>query len=347
MGRMNKRRRLIPLTVVLSLGLALALLVGIAVGPVYIPLKQALFAVIGQLPGVNFSHLPATVETIIVQIRVPRVLLGLVVGAGLASSGVVMQGLFRNPLATPYILGVASGGSAGAAAVILLGTGGSIALPLGATLGATSSVLAVYGLAYTRRGVSTYTLILAGVALSALFSAITTMLIFFAGPHEQSRILFWIMGGLWRADWNSLGVIAPVVLSGIGASFFWSRDLNALALGENVATHLGVEPETVKRILLAITTVTTAFCVAAAGTIGFIGLIVPHAFRLIIGPDHRFLLPLAALGGGSFLILTDVIAKVALKPVEIPVGAITAFFGAPFFLYLLRNGLPEGPGSSR
>lgn len=327
---------------VLFLLLFFALLAGVAIGPVRIPFGRSLLILTNELPWLDFSGLSGNFRTIVFGLRLPRVLTGLLVGGSLALSGTVMQGIFRNPLATPYILGVASGGSAGAATVVVLGFTSNYALPLGALIGALTAVTIVYRISWSRGSSSSYTLILAGVALSSLFSAITTALIFIAGPYEQHRVLFWMMGGLWRSSWTLFKILLPIVTLGAGIIFAWSRDLNALALGESAAAHLGVKPETVKKSLLGLATTITAVSVSAAGSIGFVGLVIPHIMRMILGPDHRILLPAAALGGGVFLIYTDVMAKTIMQPVEMPVGVITAFFGAPFFLYLLRRKIVGG-----
>lgn len=305
-------------------------------GPVAIPLSQTVTILFNQMPFAGSSS-PDPATAIIIQLRLPRALTALMVGMALAVSGTVMQGLFRNPLATPYILGVASGGSAGAALTVVLGANSPYILPIGALLGSTLAIVMVYRMSWQTEGTSTYTLILAGVAISALFSAVTTLLIFLAGPYEQDQILFWIMGGLWRASWPLLYILTPIVLSGSIFVSFWSRDLNALALGESTATHLGVKPEVVKKVLLAAATIITSTSVAVAGAIGFVGLIVPHILRLIVGPDHRKLVITSGLAGGVFLMYTDVLAKTIAQPVELPVGIITAFLGAPFFLYLLNR----------
>ena len=330
-SRRRTTRWLLTGLVVLTVASAL---VGIAIGPVLIPIQSILASLLRYETG----GLSAIQEVILWQIRLPRVLLGLLVGAGLAVSGVAMQGLFRNPLASPYILGVASGASTGAALAILLAGGIAPLLPVGAFVGAAIAVLVVYGLARPgNRTTEVFTLIMAGVAVGSFFSAITSFLIFLSSRGEKlSDVLFWIMGGLGRANWMVLAILSPVVLIGIGAIFCFARDLNALALGEETAQHVGVNPETLYRWLLVLTTLLTAASVALAGTIGFIGLAIPHIMRLLLGPDHRKLLPASALAGGCFLVWSDLLARTAFAPAELPVGVITAFFGAPFFLYLLK-----------
>jgi len=305
----------------------------LVVGPVTVPVRDAISGLFG-------GEVASPIHRVIVQqLRAPRALLGLLVGAALAASGAAMQGLFRNPLASPYVLGIASGASTGAALVILLATSSAALLPLGAFAGAAAAVGIVYALARGRRGrTSIFVLILAGVAVGALFSAITSFLLYLSsGGEKLADVLFWIMGGLSRATWTSVGILAPIVVLGIGLILLFARDLNALALGEEGASHVGVRPERLYRWLLLLTTALTAAAVAMAGTIGFIGLVIPHVTRLLVGPDHRRLVPTAALAGGCFLVWSDAVARTAFAPAELPVGVITAFLGAPFFLYLLRT----------
>lgn len=337
-------RKLVFLTLI---GLTVFTIVaGVAIGPVYVPLGKSFLILLSRLPFLEFGNFQHAFEVIITQIRLPRVLLGLLVGLSLAISGGVMQGIFHNPLASPYILGIASGASAGAALVVILNMKSIFALPLGAFFGGAVVVALVYKLAEGRGGkTSIYTLILAGVALGALFSALTSFLIFLAAGSERIReIVFWIMGGLGRANWIYFYILMPTVAFGLLVIIIFSRDLNALALGEEGAMHLGIDAETVKRILLGTTTLLTSAAVAFAGTIGFIGLITPHMMRLLMGPDHRFLLPATALAGAIFLIWADTAARIILQPAELPVGIITAFFGAPFFLYLLKTRRGGGMG---
>ncbi len=313
----------------------ITLIVAVTIGPVNIPLGESLSLLVH--PQGNHS----VYGLIIHRIRLPRVLLGFLVGLSLAISGGTMQGLFRNPLASPYVLGIASGASAGASAGIALGFQGPLAIPLGAFIGGSLAVALVYYLARTRAGRSTgYGLILAGVALGAVFSAVTSFLLFLtAGDRRLSEILFWTMGGLGRAGWPQFWVMLPVALLGTIFLQAMARELNALAIGEEGAFHLGIEPERLKKILLIVTTLLTSTAVAFAGTIGFVGLITPHIMRLVLGPDHRILLPATALAGGIFLVWADAAARTVMRPAELPVGIITAFVGAPFFLYLLRTRL--------
>ena len=324
---------------VLAFLLALAAAVwvaGVAIGPVTIPLKETLSAILGRT-GPDGARSSAAL--IIQQVRFPRVILGFLVGGSLAVSGVVMQGLFRNPLGSPYILGVASGASAGAAVSILAGWPAMPWLSISAFLGGLVAVAIVYRLARGRdRRTSIFTLILAGVAVGALFSAVTSLVIFLGSRGEKmSDIVFWTMGNLGRSGWSGLAILAPVFAVGTFAVLLLARDLDALSLGEQGAFHLGIDPQRTARLLLVLSTLLASAAVAMAGTIGFVGLIVPHVLRLILGPNHRTLIPASAIGGGLFLVLADMAARTLMRPVEIPVGILTAFIGAPFFLYLLRS----------
>jgi len=223
--------------------------------------------------------------------------------------------------------------------VILFAPPSVLLLPLGAFFGGSAAIWIVYRLARSRdRRTSIFTLILAGVAVGALFSAVTSFLIFLgSGGERLSDVLFWLMGGLGRANWLSVAVLAPIVVVGSAVLFALARDLNALATGEEGAFHLGVDPEVLSRCLLVLTTGLPSAAVALAGTIGFIGLVIPHLARLLVGPDHRVLIPVSAVAGACFLVWSDLAARTVAAPAELPVGVITAFLGAPFFLYLLKT----------
>ncbi|UCF09308.1 MAG: iron ABC transporter permease [Candidatus Bipolaricaulota bacterium] len=335
---MSARRRRLRAVVlaVLTVLLPLSVLLGTALGASKIPLGtsvRALFA-----PS-SLTDLEQAQRLIVRELRLPRVVLACLVGAALALSGAMMQGLFRNPLASPYVLGVASGASTGAALVIVSGWQPVPFLPLGAFAGGLLAVLVVYGLASRRdHRTSVFTLILGGVAVGALFSAVTSFLIFLSSSGERmSDVVFWIMGGLGRANWTSVSILAAVFVPCVLGAHLASRDLNALGLGEEGAFHLGVSPEWTKRWALVVATAATSASVAFAGTIGFVGLVIPHIVRLLLGPDHRVVIPASTLAGAVFLLWADLAARTVMRPVELPVGIITAFLGAPFFLYLLRT----------
>ncbi|CCQ34377.1 Cobalamin import system permease protein BtuC [Halorhabdus tiamatea SARL4B] len=275
---------------------------------------------------------PGTAETIVRQIRLPRIALGAVVGFALASAGAVMQGFFRNPMADPSIIGVSAGAAVGAVATIAV----PVAVPFGlqgaAFVGALVAAFAVYAIATENGRTPVATLLLAGVAVQTFLGAVISYLLLEAG-ESLDRAVFWLMGHLHNSSWAEVEVTLPVAVVTFVGLFAYARDLNVLMLGEEDAQTVGIAVERTKRILLALSSVLTAAAVAVAGVIGFVGLIVPHVMRLLVGPDHRILLPTSALAGATFLVATDTVARSG--PAELPVGIVTAALGAPFFLYLL------------
>ena len=279
-------------------------------------------------------------ETIVVDIRTPRVILSVLVGMGLAIAGAAMQGLFRNPMAEPYVLGMSSGAACGAAMAIVLGVGkifGALSIPALAFIGATATIFVVYNIARTEGKVPTETLLLAGIAVGFFLHAVVSFLKIIASHEALRDVVLWLMGSFALATWGDVKMVIAPVLFGVGLLYLFSRELNALQFGEETAMHLGMEVETVKRILLIASALVTAVAVSVSGIIGFVGLIIPHLVRLIIGPDHRILLPASALCGGIFLVLCDALARTVVQPTEIPIGIITAAIGAPYFVYLLRR----------
>jgi len=312
-----------------------------AVGSVEIPFVTIWRVLLSQLPLVDITPTwPSTIETIILEIRLPRAILAGLVGAALALAGATYQGLFRNPLADPYLIGVAQGAALGAVVGFLLpfdwhGMGFGI-VPMLAFAGALFSVAIVYSLARVGKTLPVTTLILAGVALGALWGSIVSYLIITSGERIHG-IIFWLMGSFSLSQWSEVKVVLPYVVVGMVIILLYSRSLNVMQLDEEQAQQLGINVEKVKLILLAAATLITAAAVCFVGTIGFVGIIIPHAVRLIWGPDHRFLLPLSVLTGAVFLILVDLVARTVLAPTEVPIGVITAICGAPFFLYLLRR----------
>jgi iron complex transport system permease protein len=327
------------------LGLAAALVVVIAVatsiGSVKIPLSTTFRILLDRLPLVDIHQTwPSSIATIILEIRLPRVILAGLVGAALSIAGATYQGLFRNPLADPYLIGVAQGASVGAIIGFLLPTAWNIAgfglIPLLAFIGAILATVVVYLLARVGKTLPVTTLILSGVALSALLSSIASYLIISSG-NKMHGIIFWLMGSFSMSRWSEVGIVLPYVAVGTAVIIVFARLLNVMQLDEEQAQQLGVNVERYKILLLAAATLITAASVSFVGTIGFVGIIIPHAVRLVWGADHRFLLPLAVLTGAIFMILTDLISRTVLAPTEIPIGVITAVCGAPFFLYLLRR----------
>jgi iron complex transport system permease protein len=282
--------------------------------------------------------LPQSDLTIVWTIRLPRVLIGALVGAALASSGATLQGVFRNPLADPGLLGVSAGGALAAVLAIVTGlaTVSLWALPAFAFVGALGASAVIYGLAATRGRINPATLLLSGIAVNALLGAITSALLLATHDYNEiTAILTWLVGGLAGRGWEHLTIAVIPIGVAMLVVFAYSRDLNLLLAGEESAQSLGVNVPRMRLILLALTALMTGTAVSIAGGIGFVGLIVPHLLRLIVGPDHRVLLPTAALGGAVFLTLADTVARLMLPPTELQVGIVTALFGAPFFLFLL------------
>lgn len=273
----------------------------------------------------------AMIQKLLFEVRLPRVCGAVLVGLGLAAAGCAMQGLFRNPMADPYIIGTSSGGALGAAfAIVFLG---GLFMPILAFAGATLSTVVVYIISLRHGRVAVETLLLSGIAVSLFLSAMLSFLMYISG-NSLHQIMFWMMGGFWNVYWDDviLGLLIPAACVVV---FVFSRDLNVMALGEEEAVHLGVNTEKTKRILLLVSSFITGIAVSIAGCIGFVGLIIPHIMRILTGPDHRVLLPASMMAGAILLMWADTAARTL--PVEIPVGIITAFLGAPFFIYLLRR----------
>jgi iron complex transport system permease protein len=280
-------------------------------------------------------------DSIVWLVRMPRVLLGAIVGCALAVSGVVLQAMVRNVLADPYLLGVTSGASTGAAASILFGVGagvGASSLTSSAFLGAVLATGAVFLLARVGGRVTSVRLLLAGVAVGYILSAATSFLIFASDTPEGARaVLFWLLGSLGQARWSSVAVAGPIVLASLALLVVWGRRFDALAVGDDTAQTLGVSPVRLRTQALLVVALCIGAVVAVSGGIGFVGLIVPHVARLCVGGVHRRVLPVAALLGASFLVLADVVARMAFDPRELPLGIVTAVVGAPMLLLLVRR----------
>jgi len=304
------------------------------IGVVLLAFLAALFLGAARVP---IAEMP---ESGIIRLRVARILLGLVAGAGLSVAGVLFQALLRNPLADPYVLGVSSGAGLGAVTAILAGLGvwGAWTLPAAAFLGAAASMALVYGLARTPGGgAPTHTLLLAGVVVSAVLGSLLMFLVSLSTAEEVHNVLWWLLGNLQIFDVPLLVLVAVVVVAGILLAALRARDLNVMTLGEEPAAHVGLNVERAKFFFFVLASLITGAVVSACGLIGFVGLIVPHAMRLIVGPDHRRLLPASALAGAAFMVLADAFGRSVIAPRDIPVGVITAFLGGPFFLYLLKR----------
>lgn len=325
------------------LGLAtLAILAGacgLATGPLSLPGSALWAAAWGDR-----TALAPHEWTVLLQIRAPRVALGLLLGAGLAIAGAAMQGLFRNPLADPGLIGVSSGAALAAVAAIVLGLPALLGMPATLVVAAAAfgggwiATFGVIRLAAVDGSIRMATLLLAGLALNAIAGAGIALLTSLADDQALRALTFWLFGSLGRAGWRELALVAPLILLPLWALGRDARALNALLLGEAEAGHLGVSVDRLKRRITLLVVLITASSVALAGLIGFIGLLVPHLIRLVWGPDHRLLLPASALLGAALLVSADTVARTAVAPAELPIGVLTAVIGGPFFLYLLARG---------
>ncbi|OGN88004.1 MAG: hypothetical protein A2X23_07520 [Chloroflexi bacterium GWC2_73_18] len=319
-------------------GLAVALVAGVALGSVAVPPDQTVAILLHRLLGLDLGvSWSAPAETIVVDLRLPRVLTAMVVGTGLAVAGATFQGLLRNPLADPYVLGTASGAALGAAIGVLVPLRWLV-LEFGlvhglAFAGALLAVFTVYRLSRTGSLGTLTGLLLTGYAVGSLLAAGLALVMYLSGQNLR-QIFFFLLGGFDGASWLRLAAAAPIVLAGVLAIALRARVLNAFLLGEETALHLGVDAQRERAILLGLASLVTAAGVAVSGLVGFVGLVAPHVVRLLAGPNARAVLPVAALFGASFLAIADLVARLVG---EVPVGVVTAVVGAPFFLYLLRR----------
>ena len=327
----------------LLVSLPFAVMFGLNSGAVDIPIETIVDLGFEVFQSSDKDTVTQQVKTILFDIRLPRICLAILIGAILAISGAVMQGLFRNPLAAPSLIGVSSGASVGASVVIVLAGAwlqsntalGLSLVAVGAFIGSFLVTVLVYRLSTSALGTSVTTMLLAGIAVSALAGAVSGLLSYYADNEMLRQISIWQMGNLSTANWQRVLVLAVVAILVLSLFPRESKSLNALLLGESEARHLGIDVQQVKRKLILLTTLGIGTAVAIGGMIGFVGLIVPHIVRLLIGPDHRWLLPVSALAGGVLLLLADTIARIIIAPTELPTGILTAILGAPFFIMLL------------
>ena len=329
----TRQRRSVIAVLALAVSLALGYVLCITIGSVRMPLEDVWAALTGNA---NWAD-----EMIVCDIRAPRVACAALVGAALSISGLAMQALFRNPMASPSVLGISSGASFGAAfyiaygSAILMSSYGTMLCAFGMAM---ATMLLVYGLAYKRAGgVQTTMLLLAGMAVSALFSGFTSMVEFFSDADTVTSIVFWMLGSFDGRSWSDFFMMAFPIALGAALVAVNARALNLMTAGESKAKALGVNVRRVRLMVLIGSSVMVATCVSFCGVIGFVGLIVPHIFRTLVGPDHKRLVPICALGGAVFLMLVDTFARGALPPYELPVGTVTSVIGAPFFLWILRS----------
>lgn len=325
----------------LVVALLASLVVSAMVGAAGLRPSQVLHSLLALLnpAWVDPKTYPEWGPRLLLDLRLPRLVMALVAGAALSSAGATFQGVFRNPLAEPYLLGISAGAGVGATIAIIwkpLASFGIYGLPILAFIGALFAAFLVYRLATFSGRTSGGSLLLSGVAVGSTFTAVMSVMMITTEP-DMHTVFVWLMGGLTTATWSKVFVSGPVVAVGFGYMLFMSRRMNLLLMGEERATELGIDAGRTRRNLLVVASLTTAAAVAFSGLIGFVGLMVPHMVRLIVGPDHRRLLPATALFGALFLVAADTVARTAFAPAEIPVGIITAFVGGPFFLYLLRT----------
>jgi iron complex transport system permease protein len=327
---------------ILALLLAGVMGVSVSLGAVTIPLSKS-WSILGhQFLGFSSSgKWTASDSSIILDLRLPRIVSGALVGSALAMAGSVLQALLRNPLADPFVLGISSGAAVGAVLAILFGLGttflGAYAVPGSAFAGALFTLFLVYFIARVEGRAPMNTMLLAGVIVSSFFSAVIMFLISATSDEQIYNVTFWLMGNLEYMASQSLGIIFLYLIVGGGILLALARDFNLLALGEETASELGVDVERVKKTAFIFASLITGAVVSVSGLIGFVGLIVPHMVRMIWGPDHRFLLPASALVGAMLMVVADTLARTVMAPTEIPVGVVTALGGAPFFVYLLRK----------
>lgn len=336
--RSNRAR--LPLFLVLSACLVLLILsvtLGVAIGSVSLSPAQVWGVITAHLRG---SPHESVADSIVWKIRLPRVLLAAVVGAALSTTGAVVQVLVRNSLADPYLLGVSSGASVGATAVLLFGVFSGLglwALSAGGILGASVAMALVYLLSQRRGHVSPTQLLLCGVVLASMFASVTSFLLFKANPEGTQAVLFWLLGSFGSANWMQLPIPSLILIVTMVFLYTHARSLNALAVGEDVAASVGIDVARLRRSLFVLTCLAAGVAVSVSGVIGFVGLVVPHIVRLIVGSDHRRVLPVAALFGASFTVIGDLLARTLVAPQEMPMGVITAFIGAPTLIVLIRR----------
>ena len=347
MSRLARTKTKLCTTVLFGI-LLVSIIWGISLGPVSIGFGnvwRVMFHNIADLFGrddwVSLEGIKRSTQSIIWFYRAPRVLLGALVGAGLTLSGVAMQAFTKNPLAEPYVLGISSGASFGAVSAMLLGVSlpfiGQLSIPIGAFFGALICMTLVYTLAKSGDSVTPIRLILVGVAVSAMFGAFTNYLVYTAPDDAAVReATFWMLGGLGSANWSDLPLLALLIFPAFLMMYLQSRPLNAMLMGDSSAVTLGVDLNLLRKILICVSALLTASAVSVSGCIGFVGLVIPHLTRALVGADHKRLLPLSTLLGAIFMIWVDVGARMLYPPTEIPVGILTAFLGAPLFLWMIK-----------
>lgn len=338
---MKKKR--VGLFIIMIIAYVFILGLSISLGAADISIKDAFYTLFKAIPFIgNMLHakIPYTMTVIIFKVRMPRIIMASIVGMGLAVVGTSFQAVFKNPMADPYILGISSGAALGATIGIVLHIGGNqwqvSTITIFAFLGAVLTTLLVYNIAKVGRSLPVTKLLLSGIAVNFMISSIISIIMVFS-REELQQIVFWSMGSFNAASANEIAMAAPFIIIGTLITLIFSRDLNIMLTGEETAKTLGVNIEHVKKLIIIISSLMVAAAVAFCGIIGFVGLIIPHILRLILGPDNKTLILFSALGGAIFLLLADTLARTVAAPAELPVGAITALLGSPYFLYLLSK----------
>ncbi len=328
----------------LALLLGVIVLLAVGIGAVSITPQQVIGILLDEAGITTDIEFAERQRAVLMVIRLPRVVMGVLIGAALAVSGAAIQGLFRNPLADPGLIGISSGAALAAALMIVLGGGllsgvaalmGDMALPLAAFVGGLLTTLLIYRLATADGRTQVATMLLAGIAINAIAGACIGLMTFIANDDQLRDITFWSLGSLGRASWANIAAVLPFMLIALLPITLLARALNALLLGEAEAGHLGVDVQRVKTLVVLMSALAVGAGVAVAGIIGFVGLVVPHLMRLLVGPDHRVVLPGSALLGAGLLVATDLLARTIAVPAEVPIGIMTALVGGPFFLWLL------------
>jgi iron complex transport system permease protein len=335
--------------VVLVVGLVAAVIAAMGAGAVRVPPVSLLRLLLRAIGFHAVTAPPDQDATILLFLRLPRIVVALLAGSSLAVCGVVMQGLFRNPMASPEILGISSGSSLGAVIAITTGLSAAslLVLPAFTMIGALLAAAVIYLISTSRGTTSLLFIVIAGMAISSLFNGLTSAFLMLSREYEVSQFVFWTMGGLDGRTWQHVALSAPVLIPGMLVLSGFSRDLNLFTLGEESASSLGMRVERSKRLLLALAAVITGVSISVCGPIGFVGLLIPHLFRFLVGADHRSLLPASALGGALFLVLCDLLGRSIVPPLEIRVGIITAILGSPYLLSLIVRIQRRGARSAR
>ncbi|MFF5793268.1 FecCD family ABC transporter permease [Paeniglutamicibacter sp. NPDC012692] len=339
---LRRRRRITAGLLIAGLAVALivAALVSSGIGQMQLSAAEV-FASVAHRLGLDWGMLPTHphAESALWAIRFPRVVMAIVIGAALACSGVLMQGVFGNPLAEPGVVGVSSGAAAFACIVIVFGLNflGTWTVAFGAFVGGLVATGLVYATARSGGRTEVVTLVLTGVAINAVGGAVIALMTFLGDNSSREEIIFWQLGSLNGTRWENVWVAGPITLVGVGLAFLFTRKLDLLALGERPARHLGVDVERMRRQVIVLVAILTSAAVAFAGIIGFVGLVVPHILRMAVGPGHRVLLPASALGGALLLLIADTVARTLVPNADLPIGMLTALVGGPFFFWLIRR----------